>query len=574
MNILSRLFRRYIAPHKLKLVIVSFISLFTSLTTYLFGFIGKVVVDIVIPQKNILLLFSLLGGYGLIYLFTCFARSFNRYQIAAIGQRIVFSLRRDLHQKLQNLSMRYFDQHKVGKLVARVMDDTNVIENVFTTTLVTAITNIAALVVAVVILLILDYKLAIITLTALPLSAVSFAVMRKRLKTISSDIRACNADLYSHLSEVLTGTEVVKSFAQEKKEIRNFFQRSKHLIRLFVRRVMISAGLGTTSTIISAICTGVILWLGVLRVKAGWSLGSMLWFYSTTGLLFGPVNSLTSILINSQYLMVVVKRIFGLLDEKVEIYDSEQAISLKKIEGQVMFRHVSLKYIKSKNIGLSEINFEIPAGSRVSLIGPSGSGKTSLVNLLLRLYDCTTGYIFIDGHNIKDVKLTSLRSNIAMVSQETSIFSGTAADNIKYGRMQASANEIITAAKMAEIHDFIMSLKDKYETEIGERGMSLSGGQKQRLCIARALLSNPGILILDDSSSALDAETETRIQKTLDKVMKERTCFIITHRLHTAMQADIIIVMNKGKIAEIGSHSELLKLDGGVYNRIYNKQTT
>ncbi len=530
-------------------------------------------VDVVIPQKNILLLFSILGGYSLIYLFTCFAKSFNRYQIAAVGQKIVFSLRRDLHQKLQSLSMRYFDQHKVGKLVARVMDDADVVERIFTTTLVAVITNVAALIVAVVILLSLDYKLAIVALIALPLSAISFAVMSKRLKTISSDIRARNAELYSHLSEVLTGAEVVKSFAQEKKEVRNFFQRSKHLIRLFIKRTMISTGLGTTSAIISACCMGVILWLGVLKVKAGWSLGSMLWFYSTTALLFGPVNSLTSILVNSQYLMVVVRRIFGLLDEKVEIHDSEQAISLEKIEGQVMFRHVSLKYIKSKNTGLSEISFEIPKGSRVSLIGPSGSGKTSLVNLLLRLYDCTTGYIFIDGHNIKDIKLTSLRSSIAMVSQEASMFSGTVADNIKYGRMDASANEIITAAKMAEIHDFIMSLSDKYETEIGERGMSLSGGQKQRLCIARALLSNPGILILDDSSSALDAETETRIQKTLDKVMKERTCFIITHRLRTAMQADIIIVMSRGKIVEIGSHSELLELDG-FYHRIYNKQST
>jgi len=573
MNTLNRLFQKYVFPHKWKLVLVILISLFTSLVTYLFGFIAKIMVDIVIPQKNILLLFSILGGYSLIHLFACSASSFNRYQIAALGQRIVFSLRRDLHQKLQSLAMRYFDQHKVGKLVARVMDDADVVESIATTTLVTTITSVAALVVAVVILLTLDYKLAIIALIALPLAAISFATMSKRLKTISSDIRACNAELYSHLSEVITGAEVVKSFAQEKKEIKNFFQRSKHLIRLFVRKAMISTALGTVSAIISAGCTGVILWLGVLKVKAGWPLGSMLWFYSTTALLFGPVNNLTSILINNQYLMVVVKRIFELLDEKVEIHDSKQAIFLEKIKGQVTFRHVSLKYREGQNIGLSDISFEISAGSKVSLIGPSGSGKTSLVNLLFRLYDPTTGYIFIDGHNIKDVKLTSLRSNIAMVPQEASIFSGTVADNIRYGRIQASANEIITAAKMAEIHDFIMSLHEKYETEIGERGMSLSGGQKQRLCIARALLSNPGILILDDSSSALDAETEARIQKTLDKVMKGRTCFIITHRLRTAMQADIIIVMCEGRIVEMGSHSELLKL-GGFYQRIYRKQNS
>jgi len=571
MNTLNRLFQKYVFPHKWKLIIVILISLFTSLVTYLFGFMAKIMVDIVIPQKNILLLFSILGGYSLIHFFACSASSFNRYQIAALGQRIVFSLRRDLHQKLQSLAMRYFDQHKVGKLVARVMDDADVVESIATTTLVTTITSVAALVVAVVILMSLDYKLAIIALIALPLAAISFATMSKRLKTINSDIRVCNAELYSHLSEVIAGAEVVKSFAQEKKETKNFFLRSKNLIRLFVRRAMISTVLGTVSAIISAGCTGVILWLGVLKVKAGWPLGSMLWFYSTTALLFGPVNNLTSILVNSQYLTVVVKRIFELLDEKVDIHDSKQAIFLEKIKGQVTFRHVSLKYREGQNIGLSDISFEIPAGNRVSLIGPSGSGKTSLVSLLFRLYDPTAGYILIDGHNLKDVKLTSLRSNIAMVSQETSIFSGTIADNIRYGHIQASANEIITSAKMAEIHDFIMSLKDKYETEIGERGMSLSGGQKQRLCIARTLLSNPGILILDDSSSALDAETEARIQKTLDKVMKGRTCFIITHRLRTAMQADIIIVLREGKIVETGSHSELLKLNG-FYHRIYHEQ--
>jgi len=532
---------------------------------------GKIMVDIVIPRQSLFLLFSLLGGYSLLHLSACAASSFNRYQIAAVGQKIVFSLRRDLHQKLQSLAMRYFDQHQVGKLVARVMDDASVVEGIATTTLVNIITNVSALAVGIVILLNLDYKLALIALVALPLAALSFATVNKRLEKISMDIRARNAELYSQLAEALSGAEVVKSFGQEKKETKHFFRRAKNLIRLFIRRAIISTALGTTSAIISAGCTAAILWMGVLKVKAGWPLGSMLWFYSTTALLFGPVNNLTSILINSQYLMAVLKRIFELLDEKVEIRDSDKAITLDQMQGQVIFNHVSLKYRDSKNIGLSNINFEMPAGSRVSLIGPSGSGKTSLVSLLLRLYNPTKGHIFIDGHSIKDIKLSSLRSNIAMVPQETSIFSGTVADNIKYGRMQATAREIIAAAKMAEIHDFIMSLPDKYEAEIGERGMRLSGGQKQRLCIARALLTNPRILILDDSSSALDAETETRIQKTLDKVMKGRTCFIITHRLRTAMRADIILVLNKGEIAEIGSHEALLK-SGGIYQRIYQGQ--
>ena len=571
MNPLNRLFKKYVAPRKRKFVLIIGISLFTSLVTYLFGFMAKVMVDTVIPRRSLISLLGLFGGYGLLHLSACAATSFNRYQIAAVGQMIVFSLRRDLHQKLQSLAMHYFDQHEVGKLVARVMDDANVVEGIATTTFINIITNVTSLAVAVVILLSLDCKLALIALVALPLAALSFATMNKRLRLISIDLRVRNAELYSQLSEVLIGSEVVKSFGQEKREILNFFRRSKHVVRLFIRRTMISTGLTTTTAIISAGCTAAILWLGVLKVKAGWPLGSMLWFYSTVALLFGPVNNLTSILINSQYLNVVLRRIFELLDEGIEVRDSEKAIPLREMQGQVIFNHASLRYGDSENIGLSDISFEIPAGSRVSLIGPSGSGKTSLVSLLLRLYDATTGHIFIDGHNIRDIKLTSLRSSIAMVSQESSIFSGTVADNIRYGRIQARAEEIINAAKMAEMHDFIMSLPDKYETEIGERGMSFSGGQKQRLCIARALLTNPRILILDDSSSALDAETETRIQKTLDKVMIGRTCFIITHRLRTAMRADVIIVMREGRIVEMGSHEELLKLEG-FYRQIYDGQ--
>jgi subfamily B ATP-binding cassette protein MsbA len=269
--------------------------------------------------------------------------------------------------------------------------------------------------------------------------------------------------------------------------------------------------------------------------------------------------------------MVVITRIFDILDEEITIHDCPEAIPLRSIRKGIEFRGVSIRYPGTSRDALHNVSFSVPAGSVVSLVGPSGAGKSTLVHLLLRLYDPTAGAILIGGKDIRDYTLTSLRSHIRIVPQEPILFSGTVAENIRYGRFEASAEQVIAAAKAAELHDFIYTLPEKYETEIGERGVSLSGGQKQRLAFAMAILTNPSVLILDDSMSALDAETEERLRRALDRIMAGRTAFIITHRVATAMQADTIVVLDEGRVAEIGRHEELVE-SGGFYTRMYERQ--
>ncbi|MFH1006318.1 MAG: ABC transporter ATP-binding protein [Candidatus Latescibacterota bacterium] len=481
------------------------------------------------------------------------------YHVTHIGQRVVFQLRKDLHEKLQSLQLTFFDEQQIGRIMARLFDDVGVIQESVSAVFVQLIINVGLLAVGVLILLSLNWELSLFALATFPFYAIGYRIYVGRVRPVNQKMRRRNSELYGIVGQTISGIRVVKSFVQEPKELRRFFRKNAEFIRLRIQATVLGNSLGAVSGIISTIGTVLIFYFGAMQVKAGtMTFGEFTFFNASVIALFGPVIQLTNMNTVVQWVLVALKRVFDVLDEEVTIQDKENAVVLKEMKGHIVFNNVTLAYKSADGYALKNISFEAKPGMMISLVGPSGSGKTSLVNLLLRLYEASEGQILIDGHDIRDLQLSSLRDHIRMVPQEPILFSGTVAENIIYGEPGATPQQIIEAAKSAELHEFIMSMPEKYEAEVGERGTSLSGGQKQRMAFSMALLTDPTVLILDDSMSALDAETEARIQQTLDKIMLGRTSFVITHRMSTAMKADLILVLEEGNLVEQGTHEELM----------------
>jgi len=607
MRNLVRLMREYMAPYWGRMLLAIAMTSLVALSPYAFGFLGKVMVDNVLevgagkgtslsaegegtsaetapaepataPQgKSVPEKLKLLGmvflAYVAVHLLSIAFSWVYQYNIAYVGQKIVFTLREQLHRKLQTLQMSFFDRRQTGKIMSRVLDDVDVIRANATWTFSSMFSDIAMLFIGAFILLKLNPKLSLIAFGTLPFYGISYRIFSSRIEENNREIRERNAEVYGLVEEKIYGVKVVKAFAQEMRELRAFFRKAGELTRLAIKGSVYQTVIGSISSIISIIGTTAIMWRGALEVKAGaMTLGELLFFYSCTSYLFSPVIRMSNMGVVLQWVMVVLGRVFEILDQEVSIKDSPSAIALDHFKGHVKFEGVWFRYSDDGDYVLKDINLDIPPGTMVSIVGPSGSGKTTLVSLIPRLYDVTRGRILIDGVDVRDIKLSCLRKRIGIVPQDPILFTGTIAENIKYGRTDATPSQVMRAAKAAELHDFILTLPAKYETIIGEKGVSLSGGQKQRLAMAMALLTDPDILILDDSTSALDAETEAKIWGTLERVLRGRTSFVITHRIATAKRADLVVVLDEGRVIEIGVHEQLLA-KGGLYRRMFEQQT-
>lgn len=502
------------------------------------------------------------------------------YYMVFVEQKLMMNLRNDVYQHLHNLSLSYFTSEKTGHLISRITNDVNVVNSGISTSFVTLIKQPLLIIVFLGMSFLISWKLTLLALIVFPFVLIVISSLGLRVHRESGILQERMADITAVLQETISNVKVVKAFAMEEFENNKFMHETKKYFQSMLKITRIR-NLGSPITeLLSILAAVIIIWFGGRQVLITEEMRASE-FFGCLFILFQimpPIKDLASVANRMQEFSAAGKRIFEILDTPIAINNSKNAIEFKKINNSIEFKNVSFAYRDHKNIKansievLNNISFTINKGEVIAIVGPSGSGKTTLVDLIPRFYDVSNGEILFDGKDLKSFTLQSIRSQIGIVTQETILFNDTIKNNIAYGMTDCSMSKIISAAKAANALDFINESPEKFETIIGDRGVKLSGGQRQRISIARALLKNPPIMILDEATSALDTESELLVQDAIVQLMKHRTSFVIAHRLSTIRHADRIIVLNKGKIVQMGKHSNLIKQENGLYKKLYTMQ--
>ena len=492
----------------------------------------------------------------------------HSYLTSWVSQRVMADFRTHLFAHLQTLSVNFFSKRRTGELMSRLMNDVTVIQNVVTDTPIDAAKQLVTFIGGAGFLFAMNWQLCLLILVLLPLLVVVAKLFGRRLRALSTSIQDQTASVSTLVEEVIAGIRVVKSFVQGKREEQRFVAQVQTAMQLALRRATIMAWFVPTITFVTFAAAAAVLWYGGQQVIDGSvSPGDLFAFVLFAGILIGPFGSAARVFAQIKEAQGAMERVFEILDTHAEIADAPGAVELPLVQGHVRAEGISFSYDTRQPV-LSDVSFEAKPGELIAIVGPTGSGKTTIINLLHRFYDPTAGRLTVDGHDVRDVRLDSLYRQIALVPQETILFGGSIRDNIRYGREDAPEEDIIAASQGAHAHEFIVEFPDGYETIVGEKGVNLSGGQRQRVAIARAILKNPRILLLDEATSALDTESERLVQEALERLMVNRTTFVVAHRLSTIQRADRILVLNKGKIVEEGSHAALLEKQG-IYHYLY-----
>jgi ABC-type multidrug transport system fused ATPase/permease subunit len=522
-------------------------------------------------RAEFVVLWSALALFGVILMRNVFSYA-NSYTLTWIGHRFVFDLRFATWKHLQRLSLAFHNQTATGKIMSRVTGDIELIQGLIQGQLVTFISDIVTLVAVLGMLFFIEWRIAVAILALIPFYVVSYLTFLKHIRDVSQEQRRLWDEMLGKLAEKIAGIGVVKAFVKEDYETRNFMSSVQAKFEVDMRQVHLNRRLGLVSGVISAVGTGVVYAYGGSLVQAGQlTTGALVAITFYIGYVFNPAVRVIDFNNSLQWALAAMDRVFQTLDTRPDIEDKAGAPSLvEPVAGDVVFDNVSFNYVEDRR-AIHGVGFHVNPGEIVAIVGHSGAGKSTLMNLLMRFYDPTEGSVRIDGQDLRDVRLDSLRRNVAMVSQETVLFSVSILENVKYGNPHASDEDAKEACRISDLDQFVSELPDGYETMIGEDGVKLSGGQKQRLALARALLTSPSILILDDVTSALDGETENRVQESLARVMKGRTTFIIAHRLSSVVGADRIYVIEGGRIVATGTHAELVQ-QPGIYRDMFHEQ--
>ena len=558
----------YIIKRRAFLVFVTIVSFFAAIIGLATPLLVREVIDRAIPQENISFVWLIGGGVLVVAVVGGILQYFSRFYAAIYAQKVILELRNDIYETLQQLSLEFYDDENTGQIMTRVTTDLNAIQSFVSFTLRLIMNGLIFFIGAYIAMLIMKWDLGLILVGLFPGFIWLIYWFSTRVRPLFYQARRQFGDVTSILQENVTGAHVVRGFAQEKNEIDKFDSSNTIYRDLRIRTQIYRAIYMSTMTLLIGIGTTLVIILGGRAIiKNQMELGELIAFMGYLALLPGPTRQLTWLVGIFQRMLASGDRVIELIEAKREVQEDPNAVDPPKFKGDITYQKVCFEYEKGRTI-LNNINVHIPEGQKVVILGGTGSGKSSFVNLLSRFYDPTDGSVLIDGKDIRKYKLRQMRQQIGLVLQETILFNATIKENIAFGKPDATDDEIINASKVAKIHEFISGLPEEYETKVGDRGITLSGGQKQRLSIARTLLTDPSILIFDDSTASVDAETESQIQEALDILSRGRTTLIISQRISSVHYADRILVFENGEIIQDGTHKLLIKADG-VYQEIY-----
>lgn len=562
---------RYLTPHKKAMATAIGLMCIAAVAAQLGPYFFKVAIDDAIPKQD----FKLINYLGLGFLALAFVNwlcaRWRTLIMSQVGQGVLYAMRKELFDHIQSLSFRFYDSRPAGKIMVRITSDVNTLNQLLTNGIVNMASEAFNLIVIVVLMLSMNAKLALLSFTILPLLALFAIALRPKIRRRWYQVRLKLSTINAHLNESIMGMRVTQAFTREEANQEYFHGLNEDLKTASMSAIGLNALFMPVVEIIAAVGTGLVIWYGTDLIRTGLlTVGVLVAFLNYLWRFWVPINMMADFYTQIQTAMASAQRVFEILDTKPEIKDEPGAVELPPIKGAVAFEHVDFGYDPGQVV-LENFSLKVEPGQTIAIVGPTGAGKSSIINLLTRFYDPQGGSITIDGYDLREVKVESLRNQIGIVLQDTFIFSGPIHENLRYGKLDATMQQIIEAAQIANAHEFIMDFPEGYNTEVEERGAKLSVGQRQLLSFARALLLDPKILILDEATSSIDTETELLIQQALARLLVGRTSFVIAHRLSTIQNADQIVVIDHGRIVEQGTHSELLE-QRGVYRDLCEAQ--